>query len=235
MPKQERSFRRQHELSSQKVQRNILIIVVCFIVVILVIAFLANRGSVTDVSFPAREKGSADAKVVVEEFSDFQCPMCGYFAMTAESKLRTQYIDTGKVRFIFRNFPIVDGFVAGGQESHQAALAALCAGDQGKFWDYHDALFANQSQTENSGNFSRSRLYSLAVALELDGIVFEKCMNDQTHLNVINADQSLAVTKYNLPGTPSFIVNGVVVDFSSYEFTEIFNAIDAALAATGSQ
>jgi protein-disulfide isomerase len=232
MPKKVQSYRRQRSLSARNFRRNILIIVACVVGVVLLVAFLANRNSAMDVSFPAREMGPADAKVVVEEFSDYQCPWCGYFAMTVEGKLREQYITPEKIRFIFRNYPIVDSYVSGGQESHLAALAALCAGDQDKFWNYHDALYANQSETENSGNLSRSRLYSLAVQLQLDGIAFEKCMNDQSHANVINADQTLAVSYYKIQGTPSFIVNGHLVEISSGEFKELFDAIDLALKAT---
>jgi protein-disulfide isomerase len=231
MPKKVQPYRRLHSISSQNFRRNILIIIVCIVAVVLAVVFFASRSSVMDVSFPSREMGPADAKVVVEEFADFQCSWCGYFAMTAETSIRDQYIIPGKIRWIFRNYIVEDSYVANGQESHNAALAALCAGDQGQYWNFHDALFANQAQVANSGNFSRSRLYSLAVMLELDGIAFEQCMNDQSHANVINADQTLAMA-YKVGGTPTFFVNGKQVTVTTGEFKELFDAIDSALAST---
>jgi len=92
-----------------------------------------------------RSMGDPDAPVVVEDFADFQCPCCGQFFSNSEARLREEYVETGKVRFIFRNYPIVDSYVSNGTESTLAALAALCAGEQGDFWEYHDLLFENQS------------------------------------------------------------------------------------------
>lgn len=185
-----------------------------------------------DVSFPPREIGPADAKVVVEIFSDFQCPWCGFFAQGPEAKLRDHYVARGTVRYIYRNLPVVDSFMANGMESHDAAMAALCAGDQGQFWVYHDALFRNQAETENSGNFSRPRLYALAVQLKLDGIAFEKCMGDQAHNNVIDGDSYLATT-LGINATPSFLVNGRQVEITTNDFQQLFDTIDSDLLAQG--
>jgi protein-disulfide isomerase len=140
-----------------------------------------------EASFPAREMGPQNAPVVVEEFGDYQCPFCALDISTAEIRLRDQYIQTGKVRFIFRNFPIVDTFVANGTESHLAALAALCAGDQNMFWEYHDLLFASQV-AENSGYFSTPRLQAMAARPHLDGVRFDQCLSPQTHKNILDAD-----------------------------------------------
>ncbi len=147
---------------------------------------------------------------------------------SAEVTLREQYIKTGKVLFIFRSFPIVDSSVANGNESHLAALAAYCAGDQDMFWEYHDLLYKNQGQ-ENSGTFATPRLEAFAAQLHLDSVKFDQCLSNQTHLDVLNGDISLG-NYYKITGTPSFVVNGRVIALSQ-DFHELFNAIDAALQA----
>jgi protein-disulfide isomerase len=227
MPRRNKNYSRQKSPSST-LQRNILIVAAIVVVVIVVIAVAASTATPTgDVSFPAREMGDATtAKIVVQEFADYQCPYCAIFNSAAEVTLREQYIKTGKILFVFRSFPIVDSFVANGNESHLAALAAYCAGDQNMFWEYHDLLYKNQGK-ENTGVFSAPRLDAFAAQLQLDSVKFDQCLSNQTHLDVLNGDISLA-NYYKLNGTPSFIVNGRVITVSQ-DFHELFNAIDAAL------
>jgi len=86
---------------------------------------------------PGPTKGSADASVVIVYFTDFQCGYCRKFVKDTLPKIEDQYIRTGKVRLVFRHMAIL------GEASTQAARASSCAFDQGKFWEYHDALFAN--------------------------------------------------------------------------------------------
>jgi len=227
MPRRNRNYSRQRSPSST-MQRNILIVAAIVVVVIVVIAVAASTSAPTgDVAFPARQMGDTTAKVVVQEFADYQCPYCAIFNSSAEVTLREQYVKTGKVLFIFRSFPIVDSFVANGNESHLAALGALCAGDQDMFWEYHDLLYKNQA-TENSGAFSTPRLEAFAAQLHLDSVKFDQCLSNQTHLDVLNGDISLA-NYYRLNGTPSFILNGRQVSVASQDFHELFTAIDNAL------
>lgn len=227
MPRRNRNYSRQQSPSST-LQRNILIVAAIVVVVIVIIAVAASTSAPTgDVSFPAREMGTpTTAKVVVQEFADYQCPYCAVFNSSAEVTLREQYIKTGKVLFIFRSFPIVDSFVANGNESHLAALAAYCAGDQDMFWEYHDLLYKNQGQ-ENSGTFATPRLEAFAAQLHLDSVKFDQCLSNQTHLDVLNGDISLG-NYYKITGTPSFVVNGRVITVSQ-DFHELFNAIDTDL------
>ena len=82
--------------------------------------------------------GDAGAKVTIVEFADFQCPFCGRFQQTVYPQIKSDYIDTGKAAFIYQDFSFL------GEESTVAAEAAKCAGDQGKFWEYHDYLFTHQ-------------------------------------------------------------------------------------------
>lgn len=104
--------------------------------------------------------GSSEAPVTVIEYSDFQCPFCGKFFKETEQTLMDSYIKEGKIRFVHRDFAFL------GNESTVAAEAARCAGDQGKFWEYHDYLY-NHQNGENRGNFSNINLKSFANNLGL--------------------------------------------------------------------
>jgi len=114
--------------------------------------------------------GSPAAKVVVVEYGDFQCPFCGKFFKTAEQQLKETYLKSGETAFLWRDFAFL------GEESIRAAEAARCAGEQGKFWEYHDYLFnyiwdnyySKNINGENVGAFSDRNLKSFAAALGLD-------------------------------------------------------------------
>jgi protein-disulfide isomerase len=107
--------------------------------------------------------GDTKAPVTVIEYGDYQCPFCARFFTDVEPLLREQYIKTGKVRMIFRNYPFL------GNESIAAAEAAECAKDQGKFWDFHDALYTAEHQDgrENNGNLTNQAFYQLADSIKL--------------------------------------------------------------------
>jgi protein-disulfide isomerase len=171
-----------------------------------------------------RQAGDANAKVVVEEFADFQCPYCGDFHARGEPRLWEEYIRTGKVRFIFRNYPVLDGGDMNG-ESHLAALGALCAGEQGKFWKYHDYLFENQT-AENSGGFTSPHLLEFAVTLDLNGSSFGDCLRSRRYQSVLDNDLQLGRDS-QLQGVPTFFINGRVI--LGYNERDFFGAIDNAL------
>jgi protein-disulfide isomerase len=172
-----------------------------------------------------RSMGVPGAAVVVEEFGDFQCPFCSRFHSRLEPRLREEYIADGKIRFIFRNFLVVDSFVAGGNESRMAALGALCAGEQGRFWEYHDVLFENQSG-ENDGAFSRSHLRNFAQDLDLDGDSFTRCLDEERYEDILRQDERMA-RDLHLKGVPSVLINGELLD--DIEGDALFEAIDDAL------
>ena len=100
---------------------------------------------------PANRLGDANAPVTIVEFADFQCPFCGRHHQTVEPSLIKEYVDTGKVSLVYKHLPFL------GQESAFVAVAAECAADQGKFWQYHDYLFEHQ-QGENQGAFTKEKL-----------------------------------------------------------------------------
>jgi protein-disulfide isomerase len=148
----------------------------------------------------ANRRGDKNAPIVVVEFSDFQCPFCGRFFRTVEPDVRKQYIDTGKVTFVYKHMAIL------GQESIWAGEAAECAADQGKFWEYHDLVFSRQSG-ENQGAFTKENLLGFAKELNLDMSKFEPCLkNDQT-LDRVQADTQEGQAA-GVRGTPSFFING---------------------------
>ena len=146
--------------------------------------------------------GEQNAPVTVVEYGDFQCPFCGKFFKETESVLRENYIKTGKVKFIYRDFAFL------GQESFWAANAARCAGEQGKFWEYHDYLYGNQ-RGENQGAFSKSNLKSFAAALGLDKEKFNACLDSDRYLEEIKKETKSG-GEAGVQGTPANFVNGVL-------------------------
>src|SRR5512135_2636975 len=102
--------------------------------------------------------GSPDAPVKVDVWEDFQCSACMFFSKNVEPEIVKAYVDTGKVFYTFHFYPFIDQFdQKKGEESHYAANAALCASEQGRFWDYHDMLFANWVG-ENVGSYTKARV-----------------------------------------------------------------------------
>src|SRR3989344_3864039 len=125
--------------------------------------------------------GDQNAPVVFVEYGDYQCPFCGKFFKDIEPTLREKYIKTGKVKFIYRDFAFL------GDESLWASNAARCAGEQGKFWQYHDYLYSNQSG-ENQGAFSKSNLKSFAPALGLVQEKFNSCLDSEKYTDAIKKE-----------------------------------------------
>lgn len=162
--------------------------------------------------------GAADAPVTIVEFSDFRCGFCGRFARETLQPLLASY-DESQVQFVYRDFVIF------GQQSYEAALAAECAHDQDKFWDFHNLIFDNQQ------DLTRDLYLTWAGDLEMDVDQFTTCFDEQTHRGEITADfeygQSLGLT-----GTPTFFINGRVV--SGAQPQEVFKSIiDEELANAG--
>lgn len=163
--------------------------------------------------------GDPNAPVKVEEFSDYQCPFCGIFAQQYEPQLLTDYVNTGKVQLKYIAYSFI------GPESVAAAEATYCAMDQGKFWEYHDIVFANQ-KGENQGAYSDARLLAFGESIGLDMKTFKSCVNKRTYQQKI-LDNLEYGRGLNVNSTPSFIVNGKLVTAS-----DLFTTIDAELAAS---
>lgn len=147
--------------------------------------------------------GSPDAPVAIIEFADFQCPFCGRFYQTTGKEIIANYVKTGKARFIYRDFAFL------GEESNWAAQAARCAGDQGKYWQYHDYLFEHQ-KGENQGAFNKDRLKSFALEIGLNAGNFNSCLDSDKHKQDVENDTEMG-RKLGVTGTPTTFVNGKLV------------------------
>jgi protein-disulfide isomerase len=168
----------------------------------------------------ANTQGAAGATITLIEYSDFQCPYCKRFQDAVVSRIITDYVKTGKVKFSYKNYAFL------GDESRWAAQAAECAADQGKFWEMHDLLF-NRQQSENSGAFNKENLINLAKEVKVDGTKFSECLNQDKTLERVQEDISEG-NRIGVRGTPSFLLNGkLIVGAQPYEAFK--TAIDAAL------
>jgi protein-disulfide isomerase len=144
-----------------------------------------------------RKKGPADAKVLIVEFSDFQCPACRF----AEIPIRqTSNVYAGKFRFIFKHFPL-----RAHEWAKPAAAAAECAGRQGKFWEYHDRLYDQQEAWSNTKADDFFTTY--AKDLKLDMPAWEACRQDPAVAAVVAADAKDGENAW-VGSTPTFFING---------------------------
>ncbi len=172
------------------------------------------------VAYAAPVLGDPNAPVTIVEYGDFQCPSCGAFFGSVEPELKRRYIDTGRAKLVFKNFPWI------GPESKRAAEAAACAGAQGKFWEYHDALYANQ-HGENTGFLSPQTLKTFAARLGLDAGAFGACFDSGAYRGAVDADFN-EVRRLGLTGTPTFLINGQRV-VGAQSFPVFAGVIDAKL------
>lgn len=164
--------------------------------------------------------GEEKAPVVMIEFSDFQCPFCGRHFSQTEPQIIEKYVKTGKVRLAYRDFAFLDaigGIPPEQGESHLASVAARCANEQGKFWDYHNYLFRNQ-KGENQGAFSVVNLKKFAQTLGLDMGNFNSCFDSLKYLEQVKKDTTEGQDA-GVSGTPSFFIGrstgGVAVDIDA--------------------
>lgn len=178
-----------------------------------------------------RMMGDPNAPVIIEVFEDFQCPACKTFSEQIEPQIVDTYVATGDVSYIFRQYPFLDDR-APRNESDQAANASMCAGDENRFWDYHDMLFANWNG-ENQGAFNDKRLVAFAEALGLDMPSFNECFIANGHKDEIDSDLALGTT-FGVTGTPSVLVNGTMLTPGFVpSFAEISDAVEAELVKAG--
>jgi protein-disulfide isomerase len=144
--------------------------------------------------------GDPNAKITIVEFGDYQCTYCHLFHENTKDALLQQYVNTGKVNFVFRDFPL------NGPDSVLAAEASYCAGDQGKYWQYHDELYNNWAG-EKTGWVNQKSLDKFATTVGLDLGTFDKCMSNNTYEQKVLDNQKFG-EKIGIDGTPSFIIFG---------------------------
>lgn len=173
------------------------------------------------------EKGAPNAPVVVIEYADFQCPACGYVARLIEPQVDREYIATGKVRWVYRHFPIL------GQESEWAAQASRCAQDQGKFWEYHDLLFQNQ-RGENIGTFNIDNLKKFAQSprLNMDMKAFNECFDTGKYVKAVQ-DEGIEGRMKGVSSTPTFFINGLVYQGAPRTYESFKGMLEDALRNAG--
>lgn len=147
--------------------------------------------------------GNANAPVTIVEYGDFQCPFCQRYAQNVQSAIVSEYINTGKAKFVWKDYAFL------GQESLWAAEAARCANDQGKFWQYHDYTYSHQGQ-ENSGAFSKANLKKFAQAVGLNMAQFNNCLDSGKYTAFIQQETQQG-SAYGVSGTPATFVNGRLV------------------------
>ncbi len=167
--------------------------------------------------------GDVNAPVTIIEFSDYECPFCRRFWKETLPELKKQYIDTGKVRFVYRDYPL--SFHPGAQP---AAEAAECAGDQNKYWEMHDAIFAQQDK-QGSGTiqFGVTELKQWARTAGLNAAAFNECLDSQKYKSEVQKDFADG-GKVNVDGTPTFFINGKRL-VGAQPFTAFQAAIEEAL------
>ncbi|RME81522.1 MAG: hypothetical protein D6775_13360 [Caldilineae bacterium] len=147
--------------------------------------------------------GSPDAPVTMIEFSDYQCPFCLRHFQQTMPQIKAQYIDTGKVRYIFKDFPIASIH----PQAPKAAEAAECAGEQGMYWPMHDRLFQGQQAEWNQNPDAVNIFKGYATELGLDREAFDACLDGGKYEAEVAADLNEGI-RAGVTGTPSFFING---------------------------
>ena len=164
--------------------------------------------------------GNPNAPITMIEFGDYQCTFCNKFFHETENPIITNYIKTGKVKVLFKDFIIL------GQDSRNAANAAHCANDQRLFWEYHSMLYNNWAG-ENTGWADLAHLHEFANTLGLDMDVFSTCMSDLKWNELVNLS-SKDGQKLGVSGTPTFFVidqNNDVIKIVGAQHYDVFKQI----------
>lgn len=160
--------------------------------------------------------GPENAPVTIVEFSDYQCPFCARWQQEVWPQISETY--QGKVRLVYRDFPLVQAH----PYAQDAAVAARCAGEQGRYWEYHDLLFLGEME------FSPLAYEAFASRLELDMDPFNQCRKSSEMLQLVQSDLSLGEL-VGIDGTPTFFVNGYRIK-GAQPFEEFQKVIDSILA-----
>lgn len=230
---------RRREQRSRLITIGVITVAVLFVAFLIIYPLVRPIGDVItpaavtrpDVEF--NTAGNPDAPITITEYSDFQCPYCRIFYENTEALLMERFVEPGTVHFVYKS---VGSFI--GPESKTAAEAAYCAGDQGKFWDMHDIIFANQTG-ENAGGYTDRRLEAFAEAINLDMDQYSECMSSGKYADLTEQD-AIDAREAGIQATPSFIityeVNGETQTrvIQGAQSIDVFaQEIDAALAEIG--
>lgn len=159
-----------------------------------------QRSGSVDTTMGSPMLGSDSAKITIIEFGDYQCPQCAKWFKTIRPDIEEQYISTGKANLFFVDLAFF------GPDSIKAAEATYCAGDQGKYWEYHNILYSNQ-QGINDGWASPDNLKSFASQLNLDKNLFDSCLDSDKYKQRVERNV-LEAKRIGASATPTFIIVG---------------------------
>ena len=170
--------------------------------------------------------GNPNAPIQMVEYGDYQCPFCERFHTETEPLLIEYFIDPGDLHFTYRSAGNwVSTNAAGNTESRDAAQAAYCAADQNKFWEMHDALFANNRDVENQGAFSSRRLLAIAESIGLVMTTFQDCYDSGKYSDQVEKDLEDAMAS-GIQGTPFFVLTYQVNGETQAEYISGAQPID---------
>ena len=168
--------------------------------------------------------GSPDAKVLMIEFGDYQCPSCRMFWKDIEPRLKRDYIDTGKVKLVFRDFPLMQIH----PEALLAAMAVDCAGEQQKYWQYHDKVFREQyNKGDDIVRMKPADLKKWAKDIGMDQAKFDQCLDSEKFKNEVLKDKADGDAA-GVQGTPTFFINGRAIG-GAQQYPEYKKLIDELL------
>lgn len=169
--------------------------------------------------------GNPDAPVVLVEFSDFQCPFCRTLWRESVTPLKEKYIKTGKVRLVYRDFPLTGIHPA----AEPAAIAAECADDQGKFWEMHDKIFSEQEKLgQGTVAFGAEELARWAREIGLDTNEFSVCLAQRKHADEVAKDAADGAA-LGVEGTPYVFVNGKLLIRGALPWPQVEQIIEQEL------
>jgi protein-disulfide isomerase len=166
--------------------------------------------------------GPADAKVVITEYGDFQCPACKGFALEIEPKLKADFVDKGLARLAFRQMSFI------GEESHLAAQASECANEQGQFWAYYAKVYEHQDG-ENVGTYTKDSLTSYAKEIKLDEAKFTACLNSGRYAAKVQRETQEGADK-GVNSTPSVLINDKLAEWNG-DYAQLSALIQKAIDA----
>ena len=198
-----------------------------------IVAANARSGSSSGAAVRAEDPvlGDPSARVTIVEYGDYKCPFCTRFFVQTRPMLQERYIDTGKVKLVWRDFPNIDA------ESEPAAAAAWCAGQQGRFWAYHDALYTSVWNTSygQGVNVEGRAAYEghyFELARQVGGIdvdTFRTCLGSGAGLDAVRSGRDLGASQ-GVQGTPTFFIDGQKV-VGAQPFEVFAQLIDQELAS----
>ncbi len=229
--------------------KNLLVVLVIFAVGFGLFVMAANKGSTSAavdddykrINFDSpMVKGSADASVQLIQYSDFLCPSCTVVSTQVMPTIEQKYIDTGKVAFEFRPMAFVASSAVTNYASTMAAEGAYCAADQGKFWQYHDEVYAYTFEKIMSSSINPQYIATstevltndivktLASSAGLESGVFDGCLDDNSHTTDV-VDGNETANSNGITSAPTVLLNGTDVSSSATNLTALEVLIEAQL------